>query len=543
MSSEPVDPTLGSSEPDRYWTLAQASEACPLVMTPLCWTLWVRASELGTRGSLYDFGLLPRREVRLPEDPNDLITGCFHGRMAMNVDKLRVLLGAVPGASADDFERDLLGRVRPDARPVPDSLRRVPFMAVRTPVAMLRQGPRLRALHADQLAWWRAEVLDPTGATDPRLLLAEADRRFQRSFRLHLYARANLLTAVQAQLAALAVPVGGPELVARLTGGVGGLTETGLAADLWEVARGGLSRAEFLRRHGFHGPSEGSPVARSWRETPEQLDRLLAVYRDRPDSADPRARERITTADRGRAAARLLAALPRARRPVARLLLTALAAQVRYLELGKATFVMAIDGARAAVRRIGDQMVATGVVGDRDDAFYLTLDELLGPPPSGVPGLVAYRRACRDRHAAVSLPMVWTGIPNPVRDTPTDTGTDTEVGSEAGMARAPIEVTGVGAGGGVVEGVARVVLDPDVDHLAPDEVLVCRFTDPGWAPLLGLAAAVVVDVGGVASHGAVVARELGIPCVIGTGDGTRVLRDGQRVRVDGVHGVVTVLDR
>ena len=69
MTAELIDPTLGSSEPDRFWTLANASEACPLVMSPLCWTLWLRAFELGTRGSLYDFGILPRTEVHLPEDP------------------------------------------------------------------------------------------------------------------------------------------------------------------------------------------------------------------------------------------------------------------------------------------------------------------------------------------------------------------------------------------------------------------------------------------------------------------------------------------
>jgi pyruvate,water dikinase len=518
------DPTLGASEPGRYWTLANASEAAPLVMTPLCWTLWRRSSELGTRGSLYDFGLLPRAEVRLPDDPNELITGCFHGRMAMNVDKLRELLGAVPGASADDFERDLIGRVRPDAPPVASSLRRVPSMAVRTPVAVARQGPRLRALHADQLAWWRGSVFDPSAVPDPRALLAEADRRFQRSFRLHLYARANLLTAAQAQLTALADPVGGRDLVARLVGGIGGVTETGLAADLWDTAHGRTTVPEFLRRHGFHGPAGGSPVARSWREHPAGMDRLLAAYADRPAEFDPRAREAVTSAVREAAVRELLVGLPRARRPAARLVLAMVAAQVRRLELGKSTFVMAIDGARRAVREIGDELVAAGRAGDREDAFYLTFEELTGGLPDDLAGLVGHRRAARERHAAVSLPMAWTGMPESrppdVREGP---------------------VTGVGGGGGSVEGTVRVVHDPETDPFEPGEVLVCRFTDPGWAPLFGLAAAVVIDVGGMASHGAVVARELGIPCVIGTGDGTRVLRDGRRVRVDGIRGVVTPL--
>jgi pyruvate,water dikinase len=74
-----------------------------------------------------------------------------------------------------------------------------------------------------------------------------------------------------------------------------------------------------------------------------------------------------------------------------------------------------------------------------------------------------------------------------------------------------------------------------------DDVLVCRTTDPGWASLMAISAALVIDVGGAISHGAIVARELGIPCVIGTGNGTQVLSDGDTVRVDGSAGTVLVL--
>ena len=559
MTAELTDPTLGRSEPDRFWTLANASEACPLVMSPLCWTLWLRAFEMGTRGSLYDFGILPRSEVHLPDDPNEFAASCFHGRLAMNVDKLRIVLGAVPGSSADDFERDLIGRARPDAPTVPNSLRRLPFIAVRMPWSMLRQGPRLRRLHNEQLTWWQANVLDPAGTPDPRALLREADRRFEASFRLHLYARGNLLMAMQSQLTKLATSVGGADLVGRVIGGVGGVSETDLATQMWELSRGRGTRDEFIRRHGFHGPSGGSPIARSWRENPGQIDRLVAAYADRPDEFEPRARERTAMAARKVAARELLDGLARHQRPLGRLLLAGIAAQVRHLELGKASFVMAIDGARSAVRRIGDDLVAAGLANDRDDAFYLTYDELVGPLPGDFAELVAYRRSCRARHSVTSLPMTWTGMPKPTADRDTDHRTHPDRGADpdAHTARAAaigvepsvigaepsagVVVTGAAAGGGVVEGIARVVLDPDEDPFEAGEVLVCRFTDPGWAPLFGLAAAVVIDVGGAASHGAVVARELGIPCVIGTGNGTRVLRSGQRIRVDGRSGVVTGL--
>ena len=94
----------------------------------------------------------------------------------------------------------------------------------------------------------------------------------------------------------------------------------------------------------------------------------------------------------------------------------------------------------------------------------------------------------------------------------------------------------------MVEGIARVITDPHSEDLEVDEILVCETTDPSWASFFVVASAVVIDVGGPLSHGAIVARELGIPCVINTRTGTQQLRSGQRIRVDGSAGTVEVLD-
>ena len=98
--------------------------------------------------------------------------------------------------------------------------------------------------------------------------------------------------------------------------------------------------------------------------------------------------------------------------------------------------------------------------------------------------------------------------------------------------------TGTPGSPGVAEGPVRIVRDAAAfGTLQPDEVLVAPYTNPAWTPLFGRAAAVVVDAGSAASHAAIVAREYGIPAVMGTGDATRRLTDGQRVRVDGTRGV------
>ena len=104
-------------------------------------------------------------------------------------------------------------------------------------------------------------------------------------------------------------------------------------------------------------------------------------------------------------------------------------------------------------------------------------------------------------------------------------------------------LSGVGVSSGIVEGPARVVTDPALADMDPGDILVAHTTDPSWASLMFMASALVVDIGGQLSHAAVVARELGIPCVMNTLDGTRLLRDGDRLRVDGGAGTVEILER
>jgi pyruvate,water dikinase len=105
------------------------------------------------------------------------------------------------------------------------------------------------------------------------------------------------------------------------------------------------------------------------------------------------------------------------------------------------------------------------------------------------------------------------------------------------------QVQGIGVSGGVVEGPVRVVTDPSFAEVEPDEILVAPVTDPSWSSIMFISAALVVDIGGALSHAAVVARELDIPCVVGTQNGSQALRTGDRVRVDGDAGIVELLAR
>jgi pyruvate, water dikinase len=104
------------------------------------------------------------------------------------------------------------------------------------------------------------------------------------------------------------------------------------------------------------------------------------------------------------------------------------------------------------------------------------------------------------------------------------------------------EIKGFAASSGVVEGIARVVMSVDeIERLRRGDILVCHITAPSWAPVFQKIAAAVSDIGGSMSHAAIVAREFGLPAVVGTGTATQKIKDGQRVRVDGGRGVVTIL--
>ena len=103
------------------------------------------------------------------------------------------------------------------------------------------------------------------------------------------------------------------------------------------------------------------------------------------------------------------------------------------------------------------------------------------------------------------------------------------------------EIRGFAASSGVVEGVARIVKSvEEISRLQFGDILVCQVTNPTWAPIFQKIAAAVSDIGGSMSHAAIVAREYGLPAVVGTGNATAEIKDGQRIRVDGGRGIVTI---
>lgn len=286
--------------------------------------------------------------------------------------------------------------------------------------------------------------------------------------------------------------------------------------------------AAFLRIHGYHSPDEGEISSLSWRESAKPVEVLVESYRNAEAADDPREVEGRVVREREQIQRDLLASLPLRRRPWARLVFRLARIYLPLRQIGHNSSVQMLDAIRAPLRELAEILVTKGNFERADDVFFLTIDELLEGPPADTSERVKARRERWNAYREVDLPAQWVGVPNAqplaLRDE-----------NPRGL------VEGKGVSLGVAEGPARVVTRAsDADALEHGDILVCRTTDPSWAPYFALAAGVINEIGGPLSHGAIVARELGIPCIIAE-NATQRIRDGERIRVDGSTGRVEPL--
>jgi pyruvate,water dikinase len=209
------------------------------------------------------------------------------------------------------------------------------------------------------------------------------------------------------------------------------------------------------------------------------------------------------------------------------------------------------QGANAHVRlvliAIGRKLVDEGRLDAPDDVLFLRYNELrmlIGDASAlDARATVAQRRAEREA-AKQRKPRNWVGTVTPSQlafPYLVNWGYPERFYQEASADTTTVK--GIAGSPGVAEGVARVVLSvEEFDAVADGDILVCQMTNPAWVVLFTKIAALVTDTGGTTSHPAVLSREFGIPAVIGTSTATHTIRTGDRIRVDGSHGVVTILE-
>ncbi len=521
------DPLHGESEPGVHWTRANIDEIFPSAITHLTWSFVGDAGELGWRESFHDAGILPKSRLRLPRDPSDRAWSAFFGRPAFNYDYLKYFAFAAFSSTDEDTAAILnaesrAGRARRYAKTA--------WSVVWLPRA-------LRQLRARTDAWWRPTIHPACWADPDRAAvgLEEARQMYEAVSRLHVLNSVVPVAWAYAETARITEQAGMPQLATTLLGGFPSLEEVRLAQALWEVGRRKRTLEAFCADFGFHGPVESELASRSWREDATPLRALLGNLEQTDESNEPVVAERRRRDEHRSAQQSLRRALP----PVAAARATVvLALGRRYVPLrqvGKASLVQCLDVARACSRSLGGELHRRGCLAEPEDVCMLTVDEVLAavrnPSTGSLAPLTAWRRERHAYYLTLEIPRDFYGVPEPLPTSSLDV-----------VHKSAVTLRGQGVSAGVVEGPARV-LESALDTVEPGDILVCPFTDPGWTPLLVVVAGVVLDVGGSMSHGAIIARELGIPCVLGTGNGTATIRTGDRLRVDGDNGVVEILGR
>jgi pyruvate,water dikinase len=350
---------------------------------------------------------------------------------------------------------------------------------------------------------------------------------------------AEFTKRLQSQLASMVGPEDSHILISNLSTETELLPSLGPSVGLARVVNGGLTREDYIEKFGHRGPHEFEISKPRPVEDPDWLNRQLAQYQETPLDVQGlfnKQRDEFNSAWR-----RFLSRYPRkAKGMLRRLRENTRRAQLR--EQARSEYVRDRWLVRIFVQRAGE-LTDLG-----DDVFFLAIDEAL-ELLSGTAirtDLIPSRRETYQRYKVLPpYPSVIRGHFDPFKWAE-DPNRKSAIYDQHTLLSAQTSETIRGAAGsaGCVEGVARVMVSlKESDHFQPGEILVTRMTDISWTPIFPHAVAVVTDVGAPLSHAAIVARELGIPAVVGCQDATMRLKTGDRIRVDGSAGTVEIMQR
>lgn len=322
-----------------------------------------------------------------------------------------------------------------------------------------------------------------------------------------------------------------PEVVAHLRGrDAAGSIQSVRSVAGGEAFYGALQA--FLEKYGTRGGSEIDITRRRWNDDPTPLIQVVVGNLARDEPGVHRAHHARLKRQGEEAAARIVAAAPPLTRPIVRRLVRVCRHHLAVREHPKFMLIQAFALVKRVTMECAELLVQQGRLNAGEDVFYLTVDEVrqaLRSRSLDLKATVASRRSTHRQDQKLIPPRVFTS--------------DGEIVTKKHRDRKLPEnaLAGSPASPGVVEGRAKVVLDPATAVLEAGEILVAPFTDPGWTPLFISARGLVMEVGGLMTHGSVVAREYGIPAVVSVPEATTKIRTGQQIRVNGDDGFVEIL--
>ncbi|MBB5084189.1 PEP/pyruvate-binding domain-containing protein [Nonomuraea endophytica] len=530
--AEEVEEWNDSRTGQYLWTSGNLGEAIPDVMTPVTWSLvrlFIR--EAMSASAIPGYRLVGNIGGRFYLNLSIAISAAKAFGMSSRLGAIEQVFGKIPSgldvpllpASRWQLIKAMLPMAVGLRRRVAANVKRLrPFLATaRSRCEELRERAGLISEPAALAAFWEEEL---------RPYVVETCRMLEAAGRQG--GAALVMTRDK-----LRKMVGESDAEAMLTGANAGgeLASMGPIIGLDKLARGEIDRAEFAAVYGHRGAHEFEVSVPRPGEDPGWIDRQLA------EVASGDARDLLARQEEARAAAwaRFDRRYPR-RGAAMRERVDRWNAIVRDREDARSENMRVFWAMRAFVLRAGE------LTGLGDDVFSLEIDEILDvlrgdrSPLAKIP----VRRATYRKYAALPIyPMLIVGPFDPVRWAASPDRRVDLYDARGGQAPPADTVSGFPGAPGVVEGVARVLSGPEQgERLKAGEILVTTLTNIGWTPMFPRAAAVVTDMGAPLSHASIVARELGIPAVVGTGNATARIHDGDRIRVDGERGTVEVLN-
>lgn len=514
------------------FTAANSSEAFPGPMTPLSLELsmeCLRAAGVQSANVLRVDGDI--RRVLVEEQ-----TGAFGHGVYANLTVLFAVTAALPGSDRSSWGSMLFGEGAGADVPELDAIgawgmaKRLPWILGKVGACVVAEISRVDAKARDQ----QREPAFYAGLTDVQLAARMLCVRDEVANAWGIAAPASLLTVL---VMSLIEKQAGKKFATQIKGGTEKLASAGLARgthDLALLVRADPSIAAILHEHEHDAEAALNRLQDVHPEFVARLNSVVSEHGHRgpgetelvnPVFADSPARLLDVVAKLAGTTERDVEPMP------------AMSLRLRLLARMGAGFHQSRERVRdAAVRRthayrliareFGVRLARRGVIAAADDVFYLIRDEVIHPPEDAR-ARVERRKAERDRLHGDRPPLNFAGQWKRQQEHAVP-----ELATGESLAGIPVSA-------GVAKGPVRVLTTDSANDLEPGEVLVTALTDAGWTPFFSYAAAVVIDIGGEMSHAAVVAREFGIPCVVGSLTGSRALRTGHVVEVDGSSGRIT----
>lgn len=559
-------PPLTHSTPRSYdlWTQADLGERWPEPITPLTWSTWQPITEASMMQSFQGLNARFLREIEWVRRA--------YGRAYLNEGALAYVLHEGYGMPASSFSQGL-GSV-PDLVKQYEHwrwgtlIRRIPLILqqVRSWEKQIKQFER----DFPQIERWVDQFMarDLSTASDADLW-SEAQgiwqERIETYIGYHSAVTSTSMNAYSQMEGLLRRWAGDGALIQPLVAGLNGVIQAEIVPALWEIARKVQSQGlaplllshspqealhqllnrkdaepiqallvRFLQRHGHRSTIEAEWFYPRWIEDPAQVIEQVASYLRAGIEADLPPTDQGQT-DRLKATQTVNRRLNFWQRIYFQWGLRRLHGLVRMRDNGQHYLVKLAMPQRHLYATLAQRWAARGWLDQPDDFFFLVMGEIeaaltAADDPNARPDL---KRTVQERRTAWDY---WMSRP----DFPPVLGAD---GKPLPLPAPDVDesqmLVGIAASPGRVEGIARVILSPkDATKLQRGEILVTRSTDPGWTPVFSLIGGVVMEIGGQLSHGAIVAREYGLPAVINVSRATRRIRDGQPIIVDGTAGRV-----